>query len=139
MPDMRLEVVILPVADVDRAKTFYTDRLGFHLDVDHEPHETFRVVQVTPPGSSCSVVFGVGLEGAPSCPMRGMHLVVANMESAVAELRDRGVELLPIRHMGATGWQDGPDPGHADYATDSGFTDPDSNEWVLQEVGYRST
>lgn len=138
MVDMRLELVILPVGDVDRARAFY-ERAGFRLDVDHRPNDDFRVVQLTPPGSACSITFGIGLGIDDMGAVRGMHLVVEDMEEAVAELGRRGVECDPIRHMGPDGWVDGVDPQHRDYATYSGFTDPDGNGWVLQEVGHGAT
>lgn len=134
MVDMRLEVVILPVADVDRAKTFY-EQAGFVLDVDHQPNEQFRVVQFTPPGSDSSITFGVGLGETPAAPLKGIHLCVADIEEAVAELTNRGVECDPIRHMGPEGWADGPDPKRRKYGSYSAFTDPDGNGWILQEVG----
>lgn len=134
---MRLEVVMLPVSDVDLAKEFYS-RAGFHLDVDHQPNDAFRVVQLTPPGSACSVTFGVGLGIDDMGPIRGMHLVVSDMEEAVEDLAGRGIPVDPIRHMGPDGWVDGPDPEHRKYATYSGFTDPDGNGWILQEVGRGS-
>lgn len=134
MVDMRLEVVILPVSDVDGAKAFY-EQAGFVLDVDHRASEQFRVVQLTPPGSACSITFGVGLGETPASPLKGIHLCVADIEEAVAELRERGLETDPIRHMGPDGWADGPDPERRKYGSYSGFTDPDGNGWVLQEVG----
>ncbi|HEX6286256.1 MAG TPA: VOC family protein [Acidimicrobiia bacterium] len=134
MTEMRLEVIVLPVTDVDRAKAFY-ERLGFHLDVDHQAGEGFRVVQFTPPGSDCSITFGVGLGEVTSTPVKGIHLCVADIEETVAELEDRGVEVAPIRHMGANGWEDGPDPGRRKYFSYSFFKDPDDNGWVIQEVG----
>ncbi|HUG09120.1 MAG TPA: glyoxalase [Acidimicrobiia bacterium] len=88
---MRLEVVILPVSDVDQAKTFY-EQAGFVIDVDHQASEHFRVVQLTPLGSACSITFGVGLGETPASPLKGIHLCVANIEEAVAELTDRGIE-----------------------------------------------
>lgn len=138
MVDMRLEVVMLPVADVDRAKAFY-ENAGFGLDVDHQPNDQFRVVQFTPPGSACSVTFGLGLGIDDIGPVRGLHLVVEDMEKAVADLTDRGLDTEPIRHMGPQGWVDGVDPERRNYATYSGFSDPDGNGWILQEVGYGST
>ena len=134
MVDMRLEVVILPVSDVDRAKEFYATA-GFVLDVDHQPNEHFRVVQFTPPGSHCSITFGVGLGETPASPLKGIHLCVADIEEAVTELSDRGIETDPIRHMGQQGWEDGTDPERRKYGSYSGFADPDGNGWVIQEVG----
>jgi catechol 2,3-dioxygenase-like lactoylglutathione lyase family enzyme len=134
MVDMRLEVVILPVGDVDRAKAFY-EQVGFLLDVDHQVGDDFRVVQLTPPGSACSITFGIGLGETPAAPLKGMHLCVADIEEAVAMLKERGIDCDPIRHMGAQGWADGPDPEHRKYNSYSGFRDPDDNGWLLQEVG----
>lgn len=138
MVDMRLEVVILPVEDVDRAKSFY-EKAGFVLDVDHQASEEFRVVQFTPPGSDCSVTFGIGLGEIPVSPLKGMHLCVADIEEAVSELRERGIDCDPIRHMGSNGWEDGPDPERRKYGSYSGFTDPDGNSFLLQEVGQTVT
>ena len=134
--DMKLELVLLPVSDVDRAKAFYTESVGFVLDVDHQASDEFRVVQMTPPGSACSVTVGIGLTDAAPGSYRGMHLVVADIEAARAELVGRGVEVAEIRHMGPSGWADGVDPEHTDYASFADFSDPDGNTWVLQEVGH---
>ena len=97
--DFKLELVLIPVADVDRAKQFYVDTCGFTLDVDHQPNDSFRVVQVTPPGSACSLTFGIGITDAAPGSYRGTHLVVTDIEAARAELADRGVEICEIRHM----------------------------------------
>jgi catechol 2,3-dioxygenase-like lactoylglutathione lyase family enzyme len=134
--DYKLELVLVPVSDVDRAKAFYTEQLGFHLDVDHHPNDQFRVVQVTPPGSACSITFGVGvgLTDVEPGSLRGMHLVVTDIELARAELVGRGVEVTEIRHMTPKGWADGVDPEHADYNSFADVADPDGNTWVLQEV-----
>jgi catechol 2,3-dioxygenase-like lactoylglutathione lyase family enzyme len=134
--DMKLEVVMLPVADVDRAKDFYADRAGFKLDVDHRASEQFRVVQFTPPGSACSVVFGIGITDAAPGSVRGTHLVVTDIDAVRDELRGRGVEVSDIRHMGAGGWQPGVDPERRDYASFADFSDPDGNTWILQERGH---
>jgi len=131
--DFKLELVLIPVVDVDRAKRFYVDTCGFTLDVDHQPNDTFRVVQVTPPGSACSVTFGIGITDAAPGTYRGTHLVVTDIEAARAELADRGVEISEIRHMGPDGWQPGVDPEHSDYNSFADFGDPDGNTWVLQE------
>ena len=132
--DMKLELVLLPVSDVDRAKAFYTEKAGFALDVDHQPSDEFRVVQMTPPGSACSVTIGIGITSAEPGSYRGTHLVVSDIEAARAELVERGVDVSEIRHMGADGWQPGPDPEHRDYNSFADFADPDGNTWVLQEV-----
>ena len=135
--DYRLELVLIPVSDVDRAKAFYTEKVGFHLDVDHQPKEEFRVVQMTPPGSACSITIGIGITDATPGSYRGTHLVVGDIESAREELVGRGVEVSEIRHMGPEGWQPGPDPEHRDYNSFADFSDPDGNTWILQEVPSR--
>ena len=135
--DYRLELVLIPVSDVDRAKAFYTVKVGFHLDVDHQPNEEFRVVQMTPPGSACSITIGIGITDATPGSYRGTHLVVGDIESAREELVGRGVEVSEIRHMGPEGWQPGPDPEHRDYNSFADFSDPDGNTWILQEVPSR--
>ncbi|HLH26598.1 MAG TPA: glyoxalase superfamily protein [Chloroflexota bacterium] len=134
--DMKLELVLLPVADVDRAKAFYTQQVGFHLDVDHRAGDQFRVVQMTPPGSACSVTVGVGITDAQPGSVRGTHLIVADIEAARAELVGRGVAVSDVRHFAAGAWTPGADPEHRDYASFADFADPDGNTWVLQEVRY---
>ena len=135
--DFRLELVVLPVSDVDRAKTFYTEQVGFNLDVDTSPVEGFRVVQMTPPGSACSITIGTGLSDSPPGSYRGLHLVVNDIVAAREELVGRGVEVGEIRHMESGEWTPGPDPEHQDYASFADFADPDGNVWVLQEVPSR--
>lgn len=137
--DMRIEVVLLPVADVDRAKSFYVNQVGFHLDVDHRPSEEFRVVQMTPPGSSCSITIGIGLGTGQPGSVKGTHLVVSDIEAEVSEPSERGVAVDPIRHMTADGWNAGPSPDRSDYESFSGFADPDVNTSVLQKVGHRKS
>jgi catechol 2,3-dioxygenase-like lactoylglutathione lyase family enzyme len=132
--DFKLELVLIPVADVDRAKEFYVETCGFKLDVDHQPNDEFRVVQITPPGSACSLTIGIGLTDATPGSYRGTHLIVTDIEAACAELVGRGVQMSEIRHMTPEGWQPGPDPAHADYGSFADFSDPDGNTWVLQEV-----
>ena len=134
--DYKLELILLPVADVDRAKDFYVDQCGFALDVDHRAGESFRVVQLTPPGSTCSVSIGTGLLATPPGSVRGLHLVVSDIVAAHAELTGRGVEVSEIRHMTPTGWQPGVDEARADYGSFADFADPDGNTWVLQERGF---
>lgn len=138
MIDMRLEVVVLPVEDVDRAKAFY-EKAGFRLDVDHQVGDEFRVVQFTPPGSDCSITFGIGLGEVAATPLKGMHLCVTDIEEAVDDLTERGVEVAPIRHTGPNGWEDGPDPERRKYGSYSNFYDPDDNGWVIQEIGSGSS
>jgi catechol 2,3-dioxygenase-like lactoylglutathione lyase family enzyme len=136
--DMKLEVVMLPVRDVDRAKSFYIDQVGFNLDVDHKAGDSFRVVQLTPPGSACSATLGVGITDAEPGSVRGTHLVVTDIDTARAELVGRGVEVSDIRHMDAGEWKPGVDPTHTDYNSFADFADPDGNTWILQERGYHS-
>lgn len=131
--DLKLELVLLPVADVDRTKAFYTEQCGFNLDVDTSPAPGMRIVQMTPPGSACSITVGTGIIDSEPGSVRGLHLVVTDIEAVRAELVERGVEVSEVRHMGAGGWQPGPDPQHSDYNSFADFSDPDGNTWVLQE------
>jgi catechol 2,3-dioxygenase-like lactoylglutathione lyase family enzyme len=132
--DMKLELVIVPVSDVDRSKAFYSETLGFNLDVDHQPNDDFRVVQLTPPGSACSITIGKGLtDMTPGC-IRGLHLVVSDIEATCAQLAGKGVELVEMHHFDSGRRVSGPHPKRGSYETFSGFSDPDGNVWVLQEV-----
>lgn len=140
--DYKLELLLVPVTDVDRAKDFYATKVGFAVDVDTaehaspdnpDPSPTFRVVQLTPPGSACSITIGTGVTEAKPGTAAGMHLVVTDIEAARAELTGRGVEVSEIRHMTAAGWQPGVDPERADFNSFADFADPDGNTWVLQE------
>ena len=132
--DYKLELVLIPVADVDRAKSFYVDTVGFSLDVDHRPGDEFRVVQMTPPGSACSITIGIGITDAAPGSVRGTHLIVRDIEAARADLTGRGVDVSDIRHLGSGGWTPGPHPDRSDYGSFADFKDPDGNSWVLQEV-----
>jgi catechol 2,3-dioxygenase-like lactoylglutathione lyase family enzyme len=134
--DWKIEVVLMPVSDVDRAKDFYTERMGFNLDVDHRAGDAFRVVQMTPPGSACSVTIGKGLTDAAPGSVRGTHLVVTDIEAVRAALRERGVEVSEVRHLESGKWVPGPSPERSDYESFADFSDPDGNTWVLQERGY---
>jgi predicted enzyme related to lactoylglutathione lyase len=134
--DYKLELVLLPVSDVDRAKSFYTEQAGFNLDVDTSPTEGLRVVQMTPPGSGCSITIGTGLTDAAPGSVRGTHLVVTDIEAARTELVERGVEVSDIRHVTGGEWVPGPDPEHSNCGSFADFSDPDGNTWVLQERGY---
>lgn len=134
----KLELVLLPVTDVDRAKAFYREQLGFNLDVDHQASDKFRVVQLTPDGSSCSISFGVGISDAEPGSVRGLHLVVPDIEKARAELVGRGIGVSKVRHMTPEGWVDGSDPKHQNYNSFADFADPDGNTWVLQERDYEA-
>ena len=130
-----LELVLIPVTDPDRAKKFYVEQVGFDLLVDTETGVAGqRVVQVTPPGSACSIGFGTGLTAAPPGSQQGLHLVVADIEAAREELTGRGVEVGEVKHIGDGGWQPGPHPDRANYMSFAEFTDPDGNIWILQEV-----
>jgi catechol 2,3-dioxygenase-like lactoylglutathione lyase family enzyme len=133
--DFKLELVVVPVSDVDRAKTFYTENAGFKLDVDHRAGDNFRVVQVTPPGSACSISFGTGLTGAAPGSVQGLHLVVTDIEAARAELAGRGTAVSEIFHFESGGQVPGPDPHRSDYGSFLSFSDPDGNSWLVQEVG----
>jgi catechol 2,3-dioxygenase-like lactoylglutathione lyase family enzyme len=142
-PTFSVEVITLPVSDVDRALRFYVDQVGFELDVDYSPNDTFRVVQLTPPGSNCSIQIGKGLTDAPVGSLRNIYLVVADLEAARSRLLERGVMVSQIRHktpIGAWngGFAPGLDPSRADYASFANFSDPDGNSWVLQERGYHN-
>jgi catechol 2,3-dioxygenase-like lactoylglutathione lyase family enzyme len=134
--DFKLELVLIPVSDVDRAKEFYVEKCGFTLDVDHRPSDQFRVVQITPPGSACSLTIGKGLSDAAPGSYRGTHLVVSDIVAAREELVGRGVSVSEIRHMTPGGWQPGPDPARSDYGSFADFSDPDGNTWVVQEVKH---
>jgi len=139
--DYKLEVVTIPVSDVDKASAFYREKAGFALDVDYHPADNFRVVQLTPPGSACSVQFGVGLTDAPPGSAGISYLVVPDIEAARAELAARGVKISGIRHKWPVdtwqgGWEPGVDRKRRDYASIADFTDPDGNIWVLQEIGF---
>jgi predicted enzyme related to lactoylglutathione lyase len=133
--DFKLELVLIPVTDVDRAKTFYTEMAGFNLDVDHRASDEFRVVQMTPPGSACSITIGVGITDAAPGSVRGTHLVVNDIEAARASLVSRGVDVSEIRHFASGGWVTGPDPQRSDFNSFADFSDPDGNTWILQEKG----
>jgi catechol 2,3-dioxygenase-like lactoylglutathione lyase family enzyme len=134
---MKLELVLLPVTDVDRAKAFYVEKAGFNLDVDHQAGDDFRVVQVTPPGSACSVSMGIGVTDSPPGSIRGLHLVVTDIEAARRELVSRGVDVSDIYHFEQGKRVPGPDPERRDYGSYAHFSDPDGNSWVLQEIPSR--
>jgi len=135
------EVVILPVSDPDQSLRFYRDQVGFDLDVDYAPSADFRVIQLTPQGSSTSIQFGVGLTDAPVGSVRGLYLVVPDIQASRRELEGRGVTVSEIRHKNTEGgWRGGflpgIDPSRTDYASFADFRDPDGNAWILQERGY---
>ncbi len=128
--DMKLEVIPIPVSDVDRAKAFYSERAGFTLDLDTVIGEGVRLVQLTPPGSGCSIHLNTALTKVPPGGLEGVQLVVADIAAARAGLVARGVEASPVRHMANGEWVD----GHGgDWNAFVFFSDPDGNEWVVQE------
>jgi catechol 2,3-dioxygenase-like lactoylglutathione lyase family enzyme len=137
--DFKLELVLVPVSDVDRAKAFYAEKMGFNVDVDHHASDTFRVVQLTPPGSACSISIGIGITDATPGSVRGLHLVVSNIETAHALLAERGVDVSEMFHFEAGQRTPGPDPQHSDYGSFLSFSDPDGNTWVVQEVKRNAT
>ena len=144
--DTKLEVVVIPVADVDRAKEFY-GKLGWRLDADFPFDNGFRVVQLTPPGSGCSIQFGTNITPAAPGSAHGLYLVVSDIQAARDELAAKGAEISKVFHAGAPGAQfqpagaggrvGGPAPDHATYSSFATFSDPDGNSWLLQEVTTR--
>jgi catechol 2,3-dioxygenase-like lactoylglutathione lyase family enzyme len=136
--DMKLEVVAIPVTDVDRAKRFY-DKLGWRLDADFVAGDEFRGVQFTPPGSPCSIHFGKGVTQATPGSAQGLYLVVSDIEAARAELVARGVEVSAVMHRDGPGKPalNGIDPQRHSYASFASFSDPDGNSWLLQEITVR--
>ena len=146
--DMKLEVVVIPVSDVDRAKEFYAS-LGWRLDADFANGEDWRVIQFTPPGSGCSVIFGKNVTAAAPGSAQGLYLIVSDIEAARDELLGRGVEISEVFHAGEVnaGTDEpylfgrlrvsGPDPEHRSYRTFTSFSDPDGNGWLFQEVTTR--
>jgi catechol 2,3-dioxygenase-like lactoylglutathione lyase family enzyme len=142
--DMKLEVVVLPVVDVDRAKAFYQG-IGFREDLDYASGDDFRVVQFTPPGSGASIVFGVGITDRPAGSVRGLQLVVPDIESARAQLIAHGADVTGVFHdIGGVFYHQspayeipGPDPDRRPYKSFARFSDPDGNGWVVQELKER--
>jgi uncharacterized protein GlcG (DUF336 family)/catechol 2,3-dioxygenase-like lactoylglutathione lyase family enzyme len=146
--DMKLEVVVIPVSDVDRAKRFYGAELGWRLDIDYTAvGNGYRVIQFTPPGSGCSVIFGKNLTAAAPGSAKGLHLIVSDIQAARDELGRRGVEVSEpfhdaggiFHHAGGNDLIRGPNPQRKSYASYASFSDPDGNGWVLQEVTARLT
>jgi catechol 2,3-dioxygenase-like lactoylglutathione lyase family enzyme len=129
-----LELVVVPVADVDRAKAFYIDQAGFDLNVDHSAGEDFRVVQLTPPGSACSIALLKNNDQMAPGSLHGLHLCVEDVATARAELVERGVDASEPFHYGDAGQAPGLDPERRSYATFVTFHDPDGNTWLVQEV-----
>jgi len=144
--DEKLEVVVIPVSDVDHAKEFYRS-LGWRLDADHATSDNFRIVQLTPPGSKCSIQFGTGITSAAPGSFRDLYLIVSDIGAARAELVARGVEVSEVFHEGASGARfhhngtngrvSGPAPKRSSYGSFASFRDPDGNGWLLQEITSR--
>jgi catechol 2,3-dioxygenase-like lactoylglutathione lyase family enzyme len=144
--DMKLEVVVIPVSNVDRAKRFYGD-LGWRLDLDYTPADDYRVIQFTPPGSGCSVIFGKNITTAAPGSAQGLHLVVSDIEAARNALLRRGIKIGEpfhdaggvFHHAGGKNLIRGPNPQRKSYASYASFSDPDGNSWLLQEITARLT
>jgi catechol 2,3-dioxygenase-like lactoylglutathione lyase family enzyme len=142
---MKLEVVLVPVSDVDRAKRFY-EGLGFRMDIDYVGPDDFRVVQFTPPGSECSIIIGTGITSMAPGSLDGLQLTVLDIEAARADLAERGVEVSEpfhdsggvFHHAGKEARETGPDPERSDYGSFASFSDPDGNGWLLQEIKQRA-
>ncbi len=138
--DYRIEVFVLPVTDVDRAKQFYEEQMGWNLDVDHAMGDQFRVVQLTPPGSDCSITFGLGVSDPAKAGMySGMHLCVRDIAAAIDDLKGRGAPVGDPYHFGTEGKAPGLHPERARFGTYAEIADPDGNQWVLQEVNDNPT
>lgn len=143
--DMKLEVLTLPVSDVDRAKAFYA-KAGFREDADFVISDDFRVVQMTPPGSEMSIIFGAGLTHSKPGSVQNLHLVVTDIVAAQKELDSRGIEISEVWHdadglfhrPGGANQVSGPSPERADYGSFASFNDPDGNGWFLQEIVTRA-
>jgi catechol 2,3-dioxygenase-like lactoylglutathione lyase family enzyme len=134
--DYKLELIVVPVSDIDTAKAFYTEQLGFDAYADHSGGEDFRVVQLNPPGSACAIALMRNVAAPGS--LNGLHLVVTDIEAARAELTGRGVEASDYFHFTEAGQTNGPEPTRGDYGTFFSLADPDGNGWLVQEVGYRA-
>jgi len=147
--DMKLEIVVIPVSDVERAKEFYA-KLGWRLDADFDNGKDFRVIQFTPPGSACSVIFGKNVTAASPGSAQGLYLIVSDIEAARKELVAHGIEASDVFHDGGGGYAgtdqpylfgrlraSGPDPEHRSYRSFVSFSDPDGNGWLLQEITTR--
>ncbi len=128
--DYVLELVVVPVSDVDRAKQFYAQQMGFVVDVDHQPSDDFRVVQLTPPGSPCSITIGKGLAAMAPGSLKGLQISVADIDAAHAELKGRGVPVSSVQHHDGTRFVEGKG---GDYNSFMFFDDPDGNGWAIQE------
>jgi len=131
--DYKLEVVVVPVSDVDRAKQFYADQVGFLVDLDHRINADLRIVQMTPPGSGCSVTIGTGLAAMVPGSLQGLQLVVEDIEAAHADLTGRGVPISSIQHHDGTGFVEGKGGRWNSFMF---FSDPDGNGWAIQERAH---
>jgi catechol 2,3-dioxygenase-like lactoylglutathione lyase family enzyme len=144
--DMKLEVVVIPVSDVDRAKRFYSN-LGWRLDLDYSPGDDYRVIQFTPPGSECSVIFGKNVTEAAPGSAQGLHLIISDIHAAREQLLRRGIDISEpfhdaggiFHHASEKDLVNGPSPQRKSYASYASFSDPDGNGWVFQEVTARLT
>jgi catechol 2,3-dioxygenase-like lactoylglutathione lyase family enzyme len=147
--DMKFEIVVIPVSDVDRAKEFYA-RLGWRLDADYDNGKDYRIIQFTPPGSGCSVIFGRNVTAAAPGSAQGLYLIVSDIEAARANLLRRGVKISEVFHGGSDVYAgpdepylfgrirvNGPDPEHRSYRSFASFMDPDGNGWLFQEINAR--
>ncbi len=134
--EFRLEVVVVPVSDVERSKAFYSEQAGFTVDVDHQASPEFRIVQLTPPGSACSITIGTGVNASPPGSLKGLQLVVSDIEEAFTFLDGRGVAVSPVRHMDGGEWKDGPGGPWNSFLF---FDDPDGNSWTVQEAPPRQS
>jgi catechol 2,3-dioxygenase-like lactoylglutathione lyase family enzyme len=147
--DMKFEIVVIPVSDIDRAKAFYAN-LGWRLDADYDNGSDFRVIQFTPPGSGCSVIFGRNVTAAAPGSAQGLYLIVSDIEAACAELLHRGVKISEVFHGAGDVYSGpdepylfgrirvkGPDPEHRSYRSFASFSDPDGNGWLFQEITTR--
>ncbi|HET7012936.1 MAG TPA: VOC family protein [Streptosporangiaceae bacterium] len=130
--DWKLEVIVLPVTDMDRSKDFYRDKAGFVVDVDHRAGEDFRIIQLTPPGSACSVTLMRNSEAAGS--VQGLHLIVDDIEAARTEITGRGAQVSDFFHFGPRGQEPGLDPQRVRFGSYFSFSDPDGNGWLVQEA-----
>ena len=148
--DMKFEIVVIPVSDIDRAKKFYGEKLGWRLDADYDNGKDFRVIQFTPPGSGCSVIFGKQVTAAAPGSAQGLYLIVSDIEAARKELLNRGIHISEVFHDAAGVYAgtdepylfgrirvSGPDPEHRSYRSFASFQDPDGNGWLFQEITTR--
>ncbi len=133
--DWTLELIVVPVGDIDRAKSFYMEKAGFDLNVDHSSGEDFRVVQLSPPGSACAIAL---MKSDTPGSLKGLQVCVADIDVARAQLVERGVDVSEVFHFGETGETPGHDPERRDYNSFVSFNDPDGNYWLIQEVRARA-